>query len=459
MKKKIYIFQILIIFFLIGQSYAQNPTYIMRATNFQHPAPNQLEFDVYVQDTNPPVYFELAGIQLFFNFNPAIGNGGILTYQLIGSDLPGSMQPRGPTVSGNQLRLGSGSLPGAGNGYNMTNNGYPGTLIVRMRLSTNAASFLNVPLNLQWRNQGGGNPYTKINAYVGTSNTEITDSLHHFISSNPELINPPFNSLNNNLIINFKWTSTSETVAYNLQVSTDSTFNSSIIYDSTTADTSKTVGGFAYQTRYFWRVISYNQYSQALYSSVWSFNTLLIPTIRVNLKITMEGIYYPLFHQLARKDTVALYLRDAASPYAIRDSARQPIDSISLSGLFTFYNLPSGAYYLDSKHFNTVEVWSKSGGEQLTANGIVYNYDFTVSAAQAFGNNLKLKGDKYSMYSGDVNQDGIIDLSDYQIIDNNVYNFTTGLRIPADLNADNIVELADMQIAENNHHYIGVITP
>jgi hypothetical protein len=63
------------------------------------------------------------------------------------------------------------------------------------------------------------------------------------------------------------------------------------------------------------------------------------------------------------------------------------------------------------------------------------------------------------MYSGDVNQSGFIDISDYLIIDNDSYNFRTGLRLPADLNGDNTVDLTDMQIGENNHLYVGVIRP
>ncbi|MDQ3020014.1 MAG: hypothetical protein M3R36_05520 [Bacteroidota bacterium] len=91
-------------------------------------------------------------------------------------------------------------------------------------------------------------------------------------------------------------------------------------------------------------------------------------------------------------------------------------------------------------------------------NGSVYNYDFTNSNTQAYGDNLKLTGDKYCTFSGDVNQDGIIDLSDFEIYDNDVFIFRTGLRLPADLNGDNIVEIEDMLIADNKR-FVQVITP
>ncbi len=76
---------------------------------------------------------------------------------------------------------------------------------------------------------------------------------------------------------------------------------------------------------------------------------------------------------------MTLYLRDGTAPYRLRDSARAVIDSISFSGLFSFLETPSGTYYLVVRHFNSIETWSKSGGETLTGDSSIYNYDFTTS--------------------------------------------------------------------------------
>ena len=76
-------------------------------------------------------------------------------------------------------------------------------------------------------------------------------------------------------------------------------------------------------------------------------------------------------------------------------------------------------------------------------------YDFTMDSTSAYGNNLVLKGSKYCIYSGDVNQDGIIDASDNTVIDNNSYNFVIGYE-SSDLNGDGITDLADLLICENN---------
>ncbi|MBK9403744.1 MAG: hypothetical protein IPN57_04285 [Ignavibacteria bacterium] len=80
--------------------------------------------------------------------------------------------------------------------------------------------------------------------------------------------------------------------------------------------------------------------------------------------------------------------------------------------------------------------------------------------AQAYGNNLKLKGSKYCVYSGDINQSGFVDATDMSILDNDAYNLISGRFLPSDLNGDNIVDGADMSTGDNNSYIgAGVIKP
>jgi hypothetical protein len=101
------------------------------------------------------------------------------------------------------------------------------------------------------------------------------------------------------------------------------------------------------------------------------------------------------------------------------------------------------------KHFNSIETWSRSGGEILPLTDTAY-YDFTTSLSQAYGNNLKLKNGKYCFFSGDVNQDGIIDATDMSIVDNDSYAGISGRYLRSDLNGNNFVDAADLSVAENN---------
>ncbi len=45
-------------------------------------------------------------------------------------------------------------------------------------------------------------------------------------------------------------------------------------------------------------------------------------------------------------------------------------------------------------------------------------------------------------YSSDVNQDGVIDLADGSLIDNDAFNFEAGY-LPTDMNCDEVIDLAD----------------
>ncbi|MEO6693887.1 MAG: choice-of-anchor B family protein [Ignavibacteria bacterium] len=170
-----------------------------------------------------------------------------------------------------------------------------------------------------------------------------------------------------------------------------------------------------------------------------------------NINVAIEGFYNNVSNTHRIKDTVTAYLRTVNSPYDIVDSSKAVIDSVSLTGNFKFNKAPGGTYYIVLKHRNSLETWSKLKGE-------VYNpmtlgsYDFTVSDTKAFGNNLikvDTAPDKYAVYSGDVNQDQIIDGSDLLKIDNDAAIFLSGY-VVSDLTGDKIVDGSDLSIVENN---------
>ncbi len=107
-------------------------------------------------------------------------------------------------------------------------------------------------------------------------------------------------------------------------------------------------------------------------------------------------------------------------------------------------------YYIQIKHRNSIETWSKNGGEVFTSNFL--SYDFTLNSSQAFANNqIIVDGSPttYAIYSGDVNQDGIIDAADLSLIDNDAYNSVSGY-VNSDVNGDNFVDATDLSMVDNN---------
>ena len=115
------------------------------------------------------------------------------------------------------------------------------------------------------------------------------------------------------------------------------------------------------------------------------------------------------------------------------------------TGLFA-NTTEAASYYVVVKHRNSIETWSATG--QSFSNGIM-NYDFTTAQNKAYGNNMKLKNTKWCIYSGDVNQDGVVDLTDVLVVDVENLNFATGYRV-TDLNGDGLVDLSDLLIVDNN---------
>jgi len=146
-------------------------------------------------------------------------------------------------------------------------------------------------------------------------------------------------------------------------------------------------------------------------------------------------------------DTVRAYLRNTSSPYAVVDSAVGLLDSLTFRSALQFTNAPTGSYYIQLKHRNSLETWSKNPVNYIQDSTL--NYDFTFAANQAFGNNEVLKGTKYCLYSGDVTQDGNVDLTDVLLTYNSSSSFATGY-VNTDVNGNSIVDLTDILIASNN---------
>lgn len=181
------------------------------------------------------------------------------------------------------------------------------------------------------------------------------------------------------------------------------------------------------------------------------------PGTTLNIKVIPQGFYNLSALRLNMSDTVTVYLRNSTSPFAKVDSAKAVIDSVTFSGVFFFNSAPSGIYYIQIRHRNSIETWSKLG--VAFTNGGEISYDFTTAATKAFGNNLILKGTKHCIYSGDVNQDGTVDVLDLGIVDNDAFNFVSGY-VNSDVDGNNVVDASDLAIVDYNaFNFTSKITP
>jgi hypothetical protein len=158
------------------------------------------------------------------------------------------------------------------------------------------------------------------------------------------------------------------------------------------------------------------------------------------------------------QDTVFAYLREIASPYNIIDSAEAYIDRYNLNATLNFSRAPKENLYVEIKTKNTIAVWYLWDNPQSDN---LY-LDLVRFPGYVLGSNEKRINfalNYYGLYTGDVNQDGIVDGTDTQLIDNDANAFVTGYSIQ-DLNGDNFVDGTDALLAGNNaDNFVSVITP
>jgi hypothetical protein len=158
-----------------------------------------------------------------------------------------------------------------------------------------------------------------------------------------------------------------------------------------------------------------------------------------------SGDHFP--GNTADKLTIELH---NGSNYSIIEYSSGLVD-ISTSGQVILNTIPgsfSGSYYITVRHRNGIETTSTS---PVSFSGSVVNYSFTNSQSKAYGNNLlNWNGSGvYVTYSGDVNQDGIIDSGDMNPVDNASTAVTFGY-VTEDINGDGIVDSGDLNFVDNN---------
>ncbi len=175
----------------------------------------------------------------------------------------------------------------------------------------------------------------------------------------------------------------------------------------------------------------------------------------LNLTLLIEGLYNSGSNFMIN-DTVRVYLRSNVSPFNTIDSAKETLNSSGNASLMFNNILSASDYYLQISHRSGLETWSRN---PLSFNTNNISYNFTSDSAQAFGNNLKKAGVKWTLYNGDVIKDGVIGLPDVIAIYNDASNFVTGY-VNTDLTGENIIDLNDILLAyENSYNFVSVYRP
>lgn len=199
----------------------------------------------------------------------------------------------------------------------------------------------------------------------------------------------------------------------------------------------------------FWFDNFFEEYQGWLYKSEskpWS-----------HIKVIPQGFYNSDNNSLNSKDTIYVYLRNNLQPYDKIDSARGALDSLSCFANVFFENSIEGDYYLEVTKRNSIGTWSRLPVHYSADSGL--SYDFTVSADQAYGNNMIQVNNKWCTYSCDINRDAFVDLSDIISIHNDASAFRNGY-LPTDANGDWIVDVSDIILSFNNaNSFVNQVNP
>lgn len=180
----------------------------------------------------------------------------------------------------------------------------------------------------------------------------------------------------------------------------------------------------------------------------------------MDVKLLIEGYYESnlqmkpvLFNQGVSlnsniTDTVTVELREPSQPYSVTHSFK---GVINLDGSIkcTFpSSVISKQFYIAIKHRNSVETWSK---EPITFNySNVYN--FTNRADKAFGlNQTELSTNIWALYSGDIDQNGFLELDDFNLWDAEYQQGYPYNVFEPDLDGNGYMELDDFNIWDKNY--------
>lgn len=215
----------------------------------------------------------------------------------------------------------------------------------------------------------------------------------------------------------------------------------------------------------------------------------------LNINVLLEGLYnnngtlYPAYNEngpnfgLDIADLITIELHNSFNYNIIEYSTNAELNPNGNASI-QIPNTLNGSYYLTVKHRNSIETTSAQPISFYNSS-ITYSFDLP---SKAYGNNLKMmqtnyvvySGDLnsingigsilpntkqnqntsyYGIYSGDVNQDGVVDTGDMSMVDNSASLFSNGY-LPEDVNGDGIVDSQDMTIIDNNMSaFISAKTP
>lgn len=176
---------------------------------------------------------------------------------------------------------------------------------------------------------------------------------------------------------------------------------------------------------------------------------LSAPSTVASIGCLPQGFYRSLPFPQTVPDTVRIYLHRTDFANVIVDSATSFLN-IGAVATSPFLKALTGNYYIEVRHRNSIQTWSKAGGEAYNrGSSLIFNFVSPVN--QAYNNNQFMvdPAPYFGMFGGDIEQNGFVDLNDVTLVYNDATSFVTGY-VVTDVTGDNITDLNDIVLTYNN---------
>ena len=150
-------------------------------------------------------------------------------------------------------------------------------------------------------------------------------------------------------------------------------------------------------------------------------------------------------NQMSDTVTVSIY---SSSNTAVPAASKKIVLTHLGTGAVAFPTTPVGDYWISVSHRNAIETWTSA---VQTLNTTSFTYNFTSAANKAYGNNMvELATGVWGFYSGDLPiKNAIVNIGDMGAIESAFSGVLSGYNA-FDLNGDGLLESSDYSLLENN---------
>jgi hypothetical protein len=188
------------------------------------------------------------------------------------------------------------------------------------------------------------------------------------ISQAPVLVSPAKDSYGNVNTISFSWNAISNVSGYELQLSTDNTFNNIILDNINYYNLVQTINNLAPNTLFYWRIRGLKGDDQGNWSEVWNFRTAAS-------ELSKPVITYPSYNltNVSINPKLKWTAMEGASSYDVMISDKQDMSNIIV--LYQFLELPS--VNVKNLENNKTYYWKALSRKELATSEWTLPYKFT----------------------------------------------------------------------------------